>query len=205
MAVRKLGIIYARFAGRTERILTAFQTPLPANTAAAEICRPIHTAGKAYLVNRLQMLWGEYCRNLIILSARGNALTIRGNLLAPETGSGGLPRIKRILGKDFGAGPGTRWDDLDWAIGRANLLKPVNGNQINIGLGTAPSKDLKVVRNFLIHPNQRTKNAYLELARSLGYPGLEPNSLLATDLGDGVDVIGAWVKQFQDSAWEAAR
>ena len=205
MAVRKLGLIYARFAGRTDRILTAFQTPLPANSVDAENCRPIHTAGAAFLVNRLQMLWGEYCRNLIILSARGNALTIRGNLLAPATGGGGLPRIKRILGKDFGTGPGTHWDDLDWAIGRANLLKPVNGNQINIGLGTAPGKDLKAVRNFLIHPNQRTKRAYLELARSLGYPGLEPNSLLAADLSDGVDVIGSWVKQFQDAAWEAAR
>ena len=204
MAVRKLGIIYARFAGRTDRILTAFQTPLPVNAAAAEICRPIHTAGKAYLVNRLQMLWGEYCRNLIILSARGNVLTIRGNLLAPGTGGGGLPRIKRI-GKDFSSGPGTRWDDLKWALEKAGQLMPVNLNQIGLGLGTAPSADLKVVRNFLIHPNQRTKSDYLKLARYLGYPDLEPNSLLAADWGDGVDVIGSWVKQFQDSALEAAR
>ena len=205
MAVRKLGIIYARFAGRTDRILTAFQTPLPANAAEAENCRPIHTAGAAFLVNRLQMLWGEYCRNLVILSARGNALTVAGKLISPAPDLAGFPQIKAVLGNSFGSGPNTHWDDRDWAIGRANLLKPVNGNQINIGLGTAPIKDLKVVRNFLIHPNQRTKRAYLELARRLGYPGLEPNSLLATDWGDGIDVIGSWVKQFQDSALEAAR
>ena len=205
MAVRKLASIYERFFWRTDRILTAFRTPLPANAAAAEQCRPIHTAGEAYLVNRLQMLWGEYCRNLIILSARGNALTVAGKLISPAPGLAGFPQIKAVLGNSFGGGPSTRWDDRDWAIGRANILKPVNGNQINIGLGTAPIKDLKVVRNFLIHPNQRTRSAYLSLARYLGYPGLEPKSLLAADGGNGMDVIGSWVKQFQDSAWEAAR
>ena len=205
MAVRKLGIIYARFAGRTDRILTAFQTPLPANAAEAENCRPIHIAGAAFLVNQLQMLWGEYCRNLIILSARGNALTVAGKLISPAPGLAGFPQIKAVLGNSFGGGPNTHWDDRDWAIGRSNLLKPVNGNQINIGLGTAPIKDLKVVRNFLIHPNQRTKSDYLKLARYLGYPDLEPNSLLAADWGDGVDVIGSWVNPFQDSALEAAR
>lgn len=205
MAARKLGSIYARFAWRTDRILTAFQTPLPANAGDAANCRFIHDAGTTHLVNRLQVLWGEYCRNIIIRSARGNALTITGNWLAPAPGIAGFPQIRAKLGNSFGSGSRTHWEEPAWALGCANLLTPVNGNQISLGLGAAPVKDLKRVRNFLIHPNERTKNEYLSLARDLGYPNLEPQMLLAAAAGNDASVIGYWINQFQTSALEAAR
>lgn len=200
MTVRKLGIIYARFAGRTDRIVTAFQTPLPANAAAAEICRPIHTAGKAYLVNRLQMLWGEYSRNLIILSSRGNALTISGNLLPPAPGFAG---IRHILGNHFSGGPGTQWDKPDWAIQRADQLNPANGSQIRLGLRTAPVDDLRVIRNFLVHPNRQTSSHYQTLAEALGFSGLAPQELLISSF-EGSTVLESWIADFQLAAYNAA-
>lgn len=204
MTVRKLGIIYARFAGRTDRIVTAFQTPLPANAAAAEICRPIHTAGKAYLVNRLQMLWGEYCRNLIILSARGNALTLGGNLLPPAPGIAGFAGIRNILGNHFSGGQGAQWDKPDWAIQRADRLNPANGSQIRLGLRIAPVDDLRVIRNFLTHPNRQTNSRYQTLAEALGFSGVAPKELLSSSIEGGNTVLESWIADFQLAAYNAA-
>ena len=200
MAMRKLGSIYARFAWRTDRILTAFQTPLPANFADAANYRFIHDAGTTYLVNRLQVLWGEYCRNLIILSARGNAVTIGGNRLSPAQGIAGFAEIRHILGNDFGAGPRTYWGAPIWTRSQASKLNPGNFNQIDLGLGTAPVDQLKPVRNYLIHPNQNTRNLYQTLTQSLGYPGVEPRALLNSPSGVTGTVLESWIIEFQDAA-----
>ena len=204
MAVRKLGIIYARFAGRTDRIVTAFQTPLPANAAAAENCRPIHEAGAAYLVIRLQALWGEYCRNLIILSARGNALTLGGNLLPPAPGIAGFAGIRHILGNYFSGGQGTSWDNPVWAIQRADQLNPTNQSQIRLGLGSAPVDKLRVVRNFLAHPNWQTNFRYQTMAQALGFSGVAPKELLSSSIEGGNTVLESWVADFQLAAYNAA-
>lgn len=204
MTARKLGIIYARFAGRTDRILTAFQSPLPENVAAAEICRPIHEAGAAYLVIRLQALWGEYCRNLVIISARGNALTIGGKPIPPAPGIAGFAAIRHILGNHFSGGRGTQWDNPDWAIQRANQLNPTNQSQIRSGLRIAPVDDLRVIRNFLAHPNQRTGYDYQRLAQDMGFPGAAPKELLSSPFGGGGTVIESWVADFQLAAYNAA-
>ena len=204
MAVRKLGIIYARFAGRTERIVTAFQTPLPASAAEAENCRPIHEAGAAYQVIRLQALWGEYSRNLIILSARGNALTISGNPLPPAPGFAGFAGIRHILGNHFSGGQGTQWDKPDWAIQRADRLNPANGSQIRLGLRIAPVDDLRVIRNFLTHPNRQTNSRYQTLAEALGFSGVAPKELLISSIEGGNTVLESWIADFQLAAYNAA-
>lgn len=203
MTVRKLASIYGRFFWRTDRILTALQSPLPENVAAAEICRPIHEAGAAYLVIRLQALWGEYCRNLIILSARGNALTIGGKPIPPAPGIAGFAAIRHILGNHFGGGPGTHWDNPGWAIQRANQLNPTNQNQIRLGLESAPVDKLRLVRNFLVHPNQQTNPRYQELAEDLGFSGAAPKELLNSSF-EGGTVIESWVADFQLAAYNAA-
>lgn len=203
MAVRKLASIYGRFFWRTDLILTVLQSPLPENVAAAEICRPIHEAGAAYLVIRLQALWGEYCRNLIILSARGNALTIGGKPIPPAPGIAGFAAIRHILGNHFGGGPGTHWDNPGWAIQRANQLNPTNQSQIRLGLESAPVDKLRLVRNFLVHPNQQTNPRYQELAEDLGFSGAAPKELLNSSF-EGGTVIESWVADFQLAAYNAA-
>ena len=196
--------MYFRFARRTERIFTAFATPLPSNPQDAATCEFIHLAGEVQLINRLLVLWGEYCRNLVIISALGGALTMQGTLLAPSAGVRRFSDIRTKLGVNFGAGPGTKWDDPQWALARANLLSPVNRVQIGLGLGTAPVRDLKLVRNFLIHPNEHTRNNYQTLARNLGYPRMEPRALLTSNLGMGGTVLESWIDDFQTSAYNAA-
>ena len=196
--------MYFRFARRTERIFTAFATPLPSNPQDAATCEFIHLAGEVQLINRLLVLWGEYCRNLIIISALGDALTIQGTLLASSPGIGRFSDIRARLGVNFGAGPGTKWEEPQWALARADSLIPKNRRQIGLGLGTAPVKELKLIRNFLIHPNKHTKNNYQALARNLGYPRREPRALLTSSLGMGSTVLESWIDDFQTSAYNAA-
>ena len=204
MAVRKLGILYSRFAYRTDLISEIFRTPLPLHLQDAVNCQPIHSAGEVQLINRLLVLWGEYCRNLVIISALGDALTIQGTLLSPSTGVRGFSDIRVKLGVNFGAGPRTKWDEPQWALQCANTLSPTNMNQIGLGLTGVSVDSLKSVRNFLVHPNERTRNIYQNLAQALGYHGIEPKALLNSNLGIGSTVLESWIADFQISAYNAA-
>ena len=204
MAIRKLGSIYARFYYRTDQIAETFRTPLPSNPQEALICQPLHQAGEVQLVNRLLVLWGEYCRNLVILSSLGGMLTLGNELLAPAPDITGSSRIRLKLGKAFGAGPGTHWDDSDWVYKRIDSLQPENADKIRQGLANAPVENLKAVRNYLIHPNQHTAANYQGLARQFSYISLEPKELLSNRLPGGGTVLESWVVDFQDAAREAA-
>ena len=204
MAVRKLGSIYSRFAGRADLISEGYRAPLPSNPEAATSCRPIHSAGEVQLINRLLVLWGEYCRSLIIISALGNAVTIRGTLLAPAPDVAKLSHIKGKLGRCFGAGPGTHWDEPQWALQQANLLHPDNRSQLGLGLETAPVRNLKDVRNFLVHPNEHTANNYRTLVQRLGYVSALPKAFLTSPIGVESSVLESWINGFQDSAYNAA-
>ena len=204
MAVRKLGTIYVRFVYRTDLIAERFRAPLPQNIRDSASCQPIHAAGEVQLINRLLVLWGEYCRNLVIASALGNAVTIKGTLLAPAPDVAEFSHIKAKLSGNSGAGPGTRWDDPEWALRQTNLLSPVNRDQIGLGLETAPVKDLKAVRNFLIHPNEHTAKNYRTLAQKLGYTSALPKVLLTGPVGIGSNVLESWIIDFQNSAYNAA-
>ncbi len=204
MAIRKLGSIYARFYYRTDQIAEIFRTPLPSNSQESQSCQPMHQAGEVQLINRLLVLWGEYCWNLVIISALGDALTIQGTLLSPSTGVRGFSDIRAKLGVNFGAGPRTKWDEPQWALQCANALSPTNMNQIGLGLTGVSVDSLKSVRNFLVHPNERTRNIYQNLAQALGYHGIGPKTLLNSNLGMGSTVLESWIADFQNAARNSA-
>ena len=203
--MRKLDSMYHRFCRRTDQVSETFLAPTPEISPETAYCGFIHHLSKVQLVNRLMVLWGEYCRNLVIASAFGNAITLNGVRLGPAPGINGLAQIKAKLGNDFGAGPGTRWEERDWALRRAMRLNPVNQNEISLGFGTAPSGNLKLIRNYLIHPNRHTRSKYYqELVPVYSAAGLEPYSLLMHRLPGGSTVIESWIADFQISAYNAA-
>ena len=205
MSVRDFESIYRRFCRRSDQISEAFLAPTPTISPETAHCDFIHRAGKVQLVNRLLVLWGEYCRTLVIASAFGNALTINGLQLTPAPGVTSLANIKAILGNDFGAGPGTRWEDTNWALQRARRLNPANQNEINLGFGSAPSSDLKLVRNYLIHPNRHTRFKYFhELVPTYSPVRLEPYPFLTNRLPGGSTVLESWIADFQIAAYNAA-
>ena len=204
MAVRNLESMYRRFCRRTDHILTAFQTPLPSNPQDAESCQPVHSAGEVQLLNRLLVLWGEYCRNIVIISAIGRVATINGTLLTPAQGIKNFSDVRNRLGRKAGAGPGTKWDYPDWALQQASTLSPANMSRITTGLTGTQVDSVRIVRNFLVHPNELTKGSYLTLARNLGYVQIEPKDLLIEYDSAGNRLLELWINQFQISAYEAA-
>ena len=157
------------------------------------------------MVNRLLVLWGEYCRNLVIASAFGNATTINGLRLVPAPGVITLAHIRATLGRNFGAGPGTRWEETAWVTQRANQLSPMNQTQIILGLATAPDQDLKLIRNYLVHPNEHTRsNYYNDLVPIYTRLRLEPYAFLTNRLQGGSTVLESWIADFQIAAYNAA-
>ena len=204
MRLKKLGLVYSRFHDRTEHILRSFMVPLPKNPQDAMNCAFIHSAGQVQLINRLLVLWGEYCRNIVIISAAGNALTIQGTSLVPSPGIRKTSDIKFALGARFDAGPGTKWDYPQWALAQAIVLKPSNLSQINLGFTGAPTEDLRVVRNFLVHPNKNTMFKYQYLTQAMGFRNAKPETLLASNQENGGTVLESWIADFQNAAYNAA-
>jgi hypothetical protein len=204
MVTRKLGPLYSKFLVRTERLSNAFFAPLPQDSKEAAACQFIHAAGDVQIVNRLLVLWGEYCRNLVIQSASGDALTLQGNKLSTPPGISGFSDVKAKLGANISSGPSTRWDEPSWALDRARQLAPSNFEQINLGVGSAPVSQLKALRNYLVHPNEHTKGRYLNLAIQLDYPGMQPKELLKSRLPMGPTVFESWIADFQIAAYNAA-
>ena len=205
MSVRNFDIMYRRFCRRSNQISDAFLAPTPSLSQDTVNCEFVHHAGKVQLVNRLLVLWGEYCRNLIIASAFGNAITINGLRLVPAPGVNTLAHIRSTLGRNFGAGPGTRWEETVWATQQANQLNPVNQDQISLGLGTAPDESLKLVRNYLVHPNEHTRRRYYrELVPIYTRLRMEPYEFLANRLQGGSTVLESWISEFQIAAYNAA-
>lgn len=204
MATRKLGYLYSKFLVRTEQLSAALFAPLPQDSEVVVSCQFVHAAGDVQIVNRLLVLWGEYCRNLVIQSASGKTLTLRGNKLNAPPGIGGLSDVRAKLGGHFDAGPGTRWDEPSWALGRARQLAPSNFAQINLGVSSAPVNHLKILRNYLVHPNEHTRRSYQGLTTQLGFPGRQPSELLKDRVPMGSTVFEDWIAGFQSSAYNAA-
>jgi len=205
MSVRSFDSMYSRFCRRSNQISEAFLAPTPSLSQDTVNCEFVHHTGKVQLVNRLLILWGEYSRNLVIASAYGNATTISGLRLVPAPGVRTLAHIKAALGRNFGAGPGTRWEETVWATQQASQLNPVNQHQIIQGLATAPDQSLKLVRNYLVHPNEFTRrNYYNDLIPKYSRLGLEPHAFLTSRLQGGTTVIESWIADFQIAAYNAA-
>ena len=180
---------------------------LPADPAEMAVCTPVHQDGFLLLAVRLQHLWGEFCRELVIRSAIGGCVTRTGLQLlpAPEVKRvSDLPTIARRFSNRSFTGPGSLWEVPSIAIGRARSLQVANYHQISLGLSAVNVIDyLKPVRNFIVHPSGSSISGYSQAARSLGFPGLSPIQLLSQRLPGGGTIFDDWVSALEIAAWNA--
>ena len=161
-----------------------------------------------FLVVRLQHLWGEFCRELVVRSAIGGCVTRTGVYVSPA------PEVKRvsdlpIIAKRFSKRPftglGSQWEVPSIVIDRARDLQLANYRQINLGLSTVNFIEdrVKPVRNFIVHPSASSASKYDQAARSLNFPGLSPTQLLSRRLPGGATIFGVWISQLETAAWNA--
>lgn len=202
MRTAALTLLYRRYVARSSLLAYRFSSALPSNPRDMETCIPVHRDGRAYLVVRLQHLWGEFSRELIVRSALGGCITRTGRNLVRPPNVGTFADISKITGKPM-AGPGAYWDHPNFAIARANDLKVANYNEINLGLASAGLTDIRCVRNFLVHPNQSTNANFAQLTKNSGLLGVDPDTLLAQRVAGGATIFETWIADLLTAAWNA--
>ena len=205
MSIKNLGELYAHFIGRTDTLLRNFEAPLPTYPVYALSCVPLHRSGQELLVIRLQHLWAEFCRNLIIRSALGNVRTMGLTMLPASPGIASLADVQRIAMRESN-GRQPPWHLANFTIRVAHHLGLANYQAISMSIGAvSPIADLLEVRNYIVHPNQRTRISYMLIANRFGMPSGDPVALLKTIQPGGVTLFKDWVAQFQGIAAAAVK
>ena len=207
MRKKSLNALYGSYFARSRLLSSRSAVSLPANMVEAMTCEPVHRAGLAFLVIRLQHLWGEFCRELVVRSAIGGCVTRTGQYLSPAPGVNrvcDLPTITARFTRQPFSGPRSQWEDPSYALRQASYLKVVNFNEISMSLGAVTILNhLKPVRNFIVHPNKDTRTKYIHIARTLGFPGVSPIQLINQQLPGGATIFGSWLSELETAAWNA--
>ena len=196
--------IYGVFLHRSHALDSRLAVRLPIDPDEAEMCEPVHRDALGFLVIRLQHLWGEFCRELVVRSALGNCSTRSGQRVPPAPGAirvRDLPGISRLPLW----GRGTYWEDPNFALRQARRLSVVNYHSIALGLTSASNAldELKTVRNFVTHPNRSTAARYIQLTRGRGLRGLTPEQFLRQRTPGGATIFESWTGQLVIAAWNA--
>ena len=204
MRTKPLTYIYGLYLSRSQTLVGRLTTKLPTNPVEARECKPVHHDGFAFQMIRIQHLWGEFCRELVVRSAMGGCTTRTGNQLSRVPHVSRVSDLPKVTKLAF-AGRGSNWEEPKFALKQAAILSVSNYLDVNLGIGSASTvlADLKVVRNFLTHPNQVTAKIYDQLARENGFRGLSPDQFLQQLTPGGATIFEAWSQNLIVAAWNA--
>lgn len=191
-SISSLPALLSRFVGRTDTLVQAIYRPGPSDPT-------VFLSSRLFFVIRLQTLWGEFCRNLVVRSALGQVKTLSGTVVANAPGVSALGDIAKITGKPI-TGPGANWHIPTFAVNSANALQTLNYPQISAGLGSVNGSDLRSVRNYIVHPSELTKSQFDQTALNLGIIGAGPVDLISAPLHGGSNIFESWVLDLQTAA-----
>ena len=158
----------------------------------------------AFLANRLQVLWGEFCCELIVRSAMGKCHTRTGNPIPGVPGIKKVSDIAKIAGKPL-SGINAKWENPRYSMDFSTRLSIANQNEVNIGLSAAnPSNlnDLRILRNYAIHLNRSTGRNYAIMIQRYGLAGINPDRFMRHKSA-GRTILEIWIENLLDSAWNA--
>ena len=135
----------------------------------------------------------------------GGCHGLSGRRLQSAPGVSGLRDIRKAVASES-RGPVPPWHHTQFAVRVARKLGVQNLVEITNGLSAVSAvDDLTVVRNYVVHPNERTRVEYVRVAGRLNCPGLGPDGLLATYQTGGATLFEAWVGDLQTMALNAIR
>ena len=204
MRTKSLLHVYGAYVRRSQALDSRLAVQLPINPDDAKLCEPVHRDALGFLAIRLQHLWGEFCRELVVRSALGNCSTRSGQHVPPAPGAQRVRDLPAISRLPF-SGRGTFWEDPTFALRQARRLKVFNYNSISLGLSSVATVvyDLKTVRNFITHPNRTTAAEYAQLSRASGSRGLTPEQFLRQLTPGGATNFETWTRLLTAAAWNA--
>ena len=204
MRTKPLTYIYGLYRSRSQTLVGRLATKLPTDQVEAKQCEPVHHDGLAFQVIRLQHLWGEFCRELVVRSAMGGCTTRTGTRLSRVSRVSRVSDLPKVTKSPF-AGRGSNWEEPKFRLKQADNLSIANYVEVNLGISSASTvlADLKIVRNCLTHPNQATAKIYDQLARQHGFRGLSPDQFLQQLTTGGATIYEAWSQILIVAAWHA--
>ena len=91
-------------------------------------------------------------------------------------------------------GPRTRWHQPAFSLELAKALEVANYDQISSGIGAANVRELIQIRNYIVHPNQTTKEYFNQIARDLGVTTMVTDDLLTSTRAGGATLFETWLR-----------
>jgi len=189
-----------RFTLQAHRLLAAFNA-LDHPSLPEGCCATSHELAAANCVLNLHNHWSQFCKELIISSAKGG-LTTRAGLVLPRATN--LPpsnevvsHVRSLYGWRVPREP--HWSIASGfgnAIDTCTRLGVANLDDISAALGavSSPAEELRLVRNYLAHRNSDT--ASRALATLSGYGIVQMNTadiILRTRTSGGDTIYEDWV------------
>lgn len=162
--------------------------------------------GRLFCVVRLQHLWGEFCRELILRSSVGGARTIEGTYLPRVSGVRQWKDVERIARETTGGRRDIPWHIPERSAQIVRKIAPKNANRIVTALSAvSPIDEIRAIRNYVVHPNRGTRVKYEAAARRAGVSDSDPDILLTTKVYPGnVALFEYWAAQIQTIALNAS-
>lgn len=152
MAHKSLAVIYRHFVKESHALLITSQAP---STSGASISP--HRLSREMCVVRLDDAWTRACRELIMSSACDEPRTRGGRVVPKATNATSRKDVLTLLGPSFGR-PEPSWGNPVVLLNIAQRLGLNNYPAVSLGMAVTPNptEHLHMVRNFLVHRNQRT-------------------------------------------------
>lgn len=198
----RLSRLHARFLADTERLRAAFECPRPTDRAIVNVWPNVTLNTSEGCVVRLYDAWNRFCRELVIASAALCPITASGLVLAkaPKISDVAdvLPTILLGLKKPPPFGE-PRWADAKECLNAAQILGIHNYPTVSAGIGATPSPadDIRYVRNFVAHRNQRTAILLRGIATTYGAPIAQVEGLLRHVVSPGISVFAKWIEELR--------
>ncbi len=169
-----------------------------------------HGWSREMCVVRLQDAWARFCRELVLISASEQPITLNGTLLPLAPGIKCRKDALSALRVIYNRPPWEpKWFDAQACLKPATILRISNYASMSGGIAVSPSPldDLRTLRNFLVHRSEQTAADVQTVAKKLHLPVTTGAiAILLSNSGTtGTTMLELWVRQLQAMAQVAVR
>lgn len=201
--------LVTRFEQELDSLVDKFKIPIPSTEPYNLSCPPAHRHSQAFLLVLLQTLWSDFTKNLLTISVQGGDSTLSGTVLTPISGgSTAEQQVQRAVARVIKTSQfqGEVWHNCAFVSSVATELMTPNQPAITLGLGADfAASNASAVRNFLVHPGNRSRPAYDYVANRYGMGGADPIDLLNLMQLGGITLFELWVSSLKATAYNAAK
>jgi len=184
-----------KFYLQSDRILTTFKSTL--HPYSGGCCRNTHEPTRRQCVLDLYDSWSQFCRDLILMSARGGYATSSGVILtrASAVGSGNPINSIYSLSRRYGPTTPPSWGIPSELVGIARRIGISNYANMSAAIGSvgSPSEKVRATRNYIAHKSALTAQKAIAALNSYGVtPPFDVDALLVLPTNHGVVVFEDW-------------